>query len=94
MLAVARITVGADPQSAEFAVLVGDPWQGKGLGEILLKKCLRIAQDRGVSVVFGMVLAENTRMLHLGRSLGFEVTRRPEAREYEMRIDLARADLH
>lgn len=73
MLGVARIIMGRDLRKAEFSVVVGDPWQGKGIGASLLKRCLGIARDRGVREVTGTVLAENTQMLALGRKLGLKI---------------------
>lgn len=89
MLGVARIISGADRDEAEFAVLVGDPWHGKGIGATLLRKCLRIAKERGIKSVFGIVLPENTQMLALGKKLGFTISRSGGG-ECELRIDLDR----
>ena len=91
MLGVARIIALRDLKSAEFAVLVGDPWQGKGIGAALLLRCLKLAAQRGIQNVYGEVLAENTQMLHLGKKLGFKTRRIPESNEFEMWIDLKAA---
>ena len=48
MLGVARIIGDPDGQTGEFAVLVGDAWQGKGIGSNLLEKCLSIAEKQGI----------------------------------------------
>ncbi|MGC8719709.1 MAG: GNAT family N-acetyltransferase [Thermodesulforhabdaceae bacterium] len=87
MLGVARIIYGPDKDEAEFAVLVGDPWHGKGIGAELLRKCLRIAKERGIREVFGIVLPENAQMLALGRKLGFSISR-SSGGECELRINL------
>ncbi|MCX7822111.1 MAG: bifunctional acetate--CoA ligase family protein/GNAT family N-acetyltransferase [Syntrophobacterales bacterium] len=87
MLGVARVITGADKDEAEFAVLVGDPWHGKGIGATLLRKCLAIAKERGIKSVFGIVLPENTQMLALGRKLGFTICKAVGG-ECELRIDL------
>lgn len=88
MLGVARVISDPDGKKAEFAVLVGDPWQGKGIGALLLENCLQIAKERGIETVWGTVLQENTQMLALGRKLGFTVCRVPESSECELTIDL------
>jgi acetyltransferase len=90
MLGVARIILQKGLKAGEFAVLVGDPWQGKGIGAELLKQCLSIAAERSVRHVYGMVLAENTQMLALGRKLGFSVRRIPESNTFELNVDVAR----
>jgi acetyltransferase len=88
LMGVARVIDTLNPCEAEFAVLVGDRWHGKGIGAALLKECLRIAKLRGVTTVWGSVLAENTQMLALGRKLHFAIKRVPESSEYELRLDL------
>jgi GNAT superfamily N-acetyltransferase len=88
MLGVARIILGRDLRQAEFSVVIGDPWQGKGIGATLLQRCLGIARERGIREVTGTVLAENTQMLALGRKLGFKMKKEPSVPEYELSIDL------
>ncbi len=88
MLATARVISDPDGKRAEFAVLVGDPWQGKGVGARLLEKCLSIAKEHGIETVWGTVLRENTVMVALGRKLGFKVSRSDEPGELELTIDL------
>ena len=48
ILGVARIIGDADGRTGEFAVIVGDAWQGKGIGGNLLEKCLSIAEKTGI----------------------------------------------
>jgi acetyltransferase len=88
MLGVARVIADPDGRRAEFAVLIGDPWQGKGVGARLLEKSLRIAKKRGIETVWGVVLRENRGMLTLARKLGFRVSASPEPTEMEVTIDL------
>jgi acetyltransferase len=88
MLGVARLISDPDVTVAEFAVLVGDAWQGKGVGATLLEKCIEIARERGIRTVWGKVLTQNTTMLGLGRKLGFKVSRDPETGHHELRIHL------
>jgi acetyltransferase len=88
MLGAARVISDPDGKRAEFAVLVGDPWQGKGVGARLLEKSLAIAKERGIETVWGVVLRENRGMLALGRSLGFSISGSPEPTEMELTIDL------
>ncbi|MCD6306069.1 MAG: GNAT family N-acetyltransferase [Deltaproteobacteria bacterium] len=86
MLGVARITGDPDSITGEFAVVVGDPWHGKGIGSTLLQNCLSIAERRGFQIVHGVVLSENQSMLALGKRLGFEMNRVPNSNEYELLI--------
>lgn len=90
MLGVARIIGDPDGITGEFAVLVGDPWQGKGIGSRLLEKCLSIAEKRGFKTVHGIVLNENKNMIALGKKLGFEITREPESGENKLIINFSK----
>ena len=87
MLGVARIILARNQKEAEFSIVVGDPWQGKGIGAALLQRCISIAKERGIEKVMGTVLAENTQMLNLGKKLGFKINKVVGAGEYELSID-------
>jgi len=87
MLGVARVILAHNPKEAEFSIIVGDPWQGKGIGAALLSRCISIAKERGIQKVMGAVLAENTQMLALGKKFGFKINKVVGAGEYELSID-------
>ena len=87
MLGVARAIIGQNLKEAEFSVVVGDPWQGKGIAAALLQRCISIADERGIEKIVGTVLAENTQMLALGKKLGFKIKKVIGASEYELSID-------
>ena len=70
ILGVAHLMTSPGSARPEFAVVVGDPWQGKGIGAILMEHMLAIAKQRGIEFMWGIVLAENTHMLALARKLG------------------------
>ncbi|MBF0259303.1 MAG: GNAT family N-acetyltransferase, partial [Desulfamplus sp.] len=88
MLGVARIIGDPDGITGEFSVLVGDAWQGSGIGCNLLEKCLSIAKKRGFKTIHGIVLNENRNMIALGRKLGFEVKREAGSGDNELVIHL------
>ncbi|MDC6208901.1 GNAT family N-acetyltransferase [Ralstonia solanacearum] len=58
---------------AEFALLVADDWQGKGVGRRLFAMLIRAARATGAREVFGEVLSMNRRMIVLARDAGFQV---------------------
>lgn len=87
VLGVARAIIGRNLKEAEFSVVVGDPWHGKGIGAALLRRCISIAKKRGIERVTGTVLAENTQMLTLGKKLGFKINNVIGTGEYELSID-------
>ena len=88
ILGVARIIGDPDGKTGEFAVLVGDAWQGRDIGSNLLEKCLSIAEKQGFKTVHGIVLHENNNMLALGKKLGFEIKNDPGSGNYELVISL------
>jgi len=91
MLGVARVITDIyKHHHAEFSVLVGDPWHGKGIGAELLKRCLLISKERGIENVQGLVLPENTQMLALGKKLGFTAKKVLGEDEYHLSIDLTK----
>ena len=88
LLGVARIIGDPDGKFGEFAVVVGDPWHGKGIGAVLLQKCLDIAKKRRFKTVTGFVLRENKGMLALGKKLGFKIERHSDIGECELTCNL------
>lgn len=54
---------------AEYAALVEDRWQGRGLGLGLTSKLIAVARSRGIRRFGGIFLPENARMLNLLRDL-------------------------
>jgi acetyltransferase len=73
MMGVGRLVMDPDRETAEFAVIVADPYQGKGLGEKLIEEVLHIARDFGIKSLWGEVLAENVPMLSLMKKTGFTI---------------------
>jgi acetyltransferase len=88
MIGVSQVFIHPDGKHGEFAILVGDPWHGKGVGAKLLEHVLKIAKTRGLLNVWGTVLRENINMLALGRKLGFKITWSSDGMECELNINL------
>jgi acetyltransferase len=75
MMGVSRLIIDRQQRAAEFALIVADPWQGKGLGPKLLEQAIAIARDQEVKFLYGEVLAENQPMLELAKKMGFALKR-------------------
>ena len=88
MIGVARLISDWAGVEAEFAVLIGDPWQGKGIGGALMERIIDIARERGIHTLWGIVLAENTTMLELARKLGFSISRVAGESYYRVEIGM------
>lgn len=71
-IAVARYVTNPDGHSCEFAIVVADEWQGRGIATELLRRIIRIASAQQFDEISGVVLRENEGMLRLARDLGFE----------------------
>ncbi len=69
---VARYTTLVDGTSCEFAIVVADEWQGKGLGRRLMGALIEVARERRLKEMRGIALAENSGMLAFARACGFE----------------------
>lgn len=61
----------------EFALVIADDWQSRGLGRRLLKALVAAADGAGMRQIRGDVLRENRAMLGLARALGFSVLSSP-----------------
>ena len=75
LIGVARFVVEPS-EEADFAIVLADAWQGRGLGRELMSRLIDSARQRGLRKLRGDVLATNTGMLTLARRLGFTVLRR------------------
>ena len=60
------------PKTAEFALLVEDAAQGRGIGTALLRSLVEPAEVRGIRHFVGEVLSENRRMLGVLRDAGLQ----------------------
>ena len=60
-----------DGESAEFAVVIADAWQGRGVGRILVRRLIDSAKRSGLSRLEGIVLRSNVNMRKFCQALGF-----------------------
>lgn len=74
-IGVARYVMNPDERSCEFAIVVGDEAQHKGIGTRLMQALMQAAREAGLEVIMGEVLADNRPMLKLVSELGFSVHR-------------------
>lgn len=77
LLGVARYVRDEGSCGAEFALVVADAWQHKGLGTLLLGTLLRHAHASGIERLHGITLATNQAMQEVARKLGFVRTHDP-----------------
>ena len=77
-LGVARYVINPDRRSCEFALVVSDRWQRKGLAHRLMHHLMAVARTRGLETIEGEVLSNNTKMLELVKALGFRIYNDPD----------------
>jgi len=61
----------ADGRGAEYALVIADAWQRRGLGAQLMGGLIDAAKEQGLTYIDGLVLATNRPMLSLMTYLGF-----------------------
>ena len=89
MLGVARLTIEtANAEEGEFAILVRDDCQRKGIGSKLMEALIQAARDRHVREINGDVLAANPGMTRFAEDLGFDIRPgyEPEVRKLVLRL--------
>jgi len=77
MVGVVRIHSDSIYETGEYAILLRSDLKGRGLGWMLMQMIIEYAKSEGLKHISGDVLHENTVMLDMCRSLGFEVVNDP-----------------
>src|SRR5438105_2681503 len=80
-IAVARYVANPDHESAEFAIVVADEWQNRGVARKLMERLIAAAKMRGFVRLRGSVLRANQKMLRFTTALGFRVLNDPDDSE-------------
>ena len=78
IIAAARYARDPDPRTAEFAIVVADEWQGRGLATRLMQRLMQHARLVGIEDLSGPVIARNSNMLELMQHLGFKTAAMPD----------------
>jgi acetyltransferase len=94
IVGVARYAMNADDETCDFAIVVADSWQRRGLGSRLLTLLVDTAAARGFTRIGGEVLAINTAMTAFVSAHWFSVIlseNDPKSLRVERRLDGARS---
>jgi acetyltransferase len=88
ILAIARLVKIHGTRNSDFALVVSDAFQGRGLGEALLRHLVGVARAERLERVIGVIHPENTPMIRLCRKVGFTLSK-PVGEEVraEMRLE-------
>ncbi len=69
VVGVVRYEREGDTDAAEYAALIEDRFQGRGLGIGLTRHLIEAARRNGIGRLYALVMRENKSMLHLLQSL-------------------------
>ena len=72
-IGVVRLCIEPSLQTGEFAILVADDFQDSGLGTKFMETLLDIGREKGLKSIYGIVLADNDKMLTLMKEFGFSI---------------------
>jgi len=75
-------------EEAEFAMIVSDPYQNKGLGTEILQRLIRIGRDEKLKRITADILPDNQAMQRTCKKLGFNLHRSLDGPAIKASIDL------
>jgi acetyltransferase len=87
IVGVGRLNREPSNAEAEFALLVGDPWQHSEIGTALLAQLVQIGKGEKVRRIYGYILEQNRAMLEICRKLAFHVKFVPGEAAFEASIE-------
>jgi acetyltransferase len=88
IIAVGRLSKLSTTNGGEFALLVSDQWQSRGLGSELLRTIVLIAKDERLRSVQADILPENVEMQRVAQKNGFSLDRRYEEQRVVAELNL------
>jgi acetyltransferase len=88
VLGVGRLLKEHGTEEAEFALLISDPWQGKGLGSELLKLLVQIGRKERLHRIVGHISPENVTMKQVSEEVGFSLRFDEAEREWKAELVL------
>src|SRR6266478_2878903 len=77
-----------EPGRAEMAFVVIDTWQGRGIGSILMRHLVKIANDAGLKELTAEVLPENAAMIKVFGKFGFSPVPRQDPQTVHLVLEL------
>jgi acetyltransferase len=77
-IGVARYVIDPDRVNCEFAIVVADKWQKRGIGTRLMNALIYHLQASGVKQITGSVIKSNPAMRTFITQMGFEETDDPD----------------
>jgi len=88
LLGVGRLVADPDHENVEYAVLVTDDWQNRGLGSLLTDYCIEIARHWNLGRIVAQTTQDNPRMINVFRKRGFAVCPDPHSSLVDVELAL------
>jgi acetyltransferase len=89
ILGVGRLSKLRGGSEAEFALIINDRHQGRGIGTELLRRLLEIARDEKIARVIGEILPDNREMQRVCEKLGLRLEQSIDEPTVRAIIDLS-----
>jgi acetyltransferase len=86
IIGVGRLSKIYGTNDAEFALLINDDYQAKGIGTELLRRLLDIAREEGIDRVLAYLLQENRGMYQICKNLDFNFSREDDMIKAEIEV--------
>ena len=87
LMGVARYAMPKEAvDDAEMAIVIGDPWQGRGLGTTLLRYLIDLAEIRGLTMMYGLVHFDNRAVPRVVRKLGVKYKKKDNGTEWRYEV--------
>jgi acetyltransferase len=77
-IGVARYVIDPDRANCEFAIVVADTWQKRGIGTRLMNALINHLQVSGVKQITGSVIKSNSAMRKFMKQMGFTEANIPD----------------
>jgi acetyltransferase len=87
MAGVVRLIADQYNETAEYAVVIADPWQHIGLGNKFTDYITDIAKARGIQKIYANVMAQNHIMQHMFRARGYKMEKVEDGYYAELEIN-------
>lgn len=84
IVAIGRYSRLPRNHNAEYALVVEDTYQRKGIGTKMMENLVKVARDNGITAFEGYILADNDEMMKVLKDYGFKVTSKLEGDAYHV----------
>lgn len=86
-IGVSRLILDPNKKRGEFAVVIADKYQGRGLGTKLVDMLIEFARDKDVESIYGVIMSSNMAMIRLCEKLGFTTRREQDSVISELKLN-------